>query len=524
MNVISNEIAYTHVNRDNNHNLLLCVDSAMTKTTQRPVRLLFKCQRWDEEKEKDRAYTRLYDLVAHLFNKHKLFPISIRHNAPYLAVKSDLRPATAEETAKYKDANNHRRKKADDRASTGEASASGTTVENEVPPGREARTTKCEQGPSGDKGKEQSRGREAKNEGKKSRTDSSRDDARIAKKTADGKNLADEESDKYEYIALQNKMEARRIAREIQTAHDTLAALWAAQDIMSPRRTIAFRPSLAIDKAEVGNAPASQKEVRKARAPRKTVELTGSCGAIETIRAPRNLGAKPKAKGAASTAEVTCVATAKTAVRAEDDDSMTEVLGPALVAGALGRKIGDARTATMIQEITECRVELLSTRQKAKRPVPKAPDNSREADNPTERIEVSGARLSLLATDQHVQLELPGDIMEENRVATGSSRIKKTSVGKKLAGADDVEPRPVLLTSVKKTSYENCEELVRDVGTNDAAMALIGNVCGGDDEPTAPGLVETPVATNIDSRTDSCERKTLKAPTTEEEMGESWSE
>jgi len=51
-----------------------------------------------------------------------MYPISIKHNAPYLAVKSDLRLATAEETAKYKDANKHRRKT---EASTGEASASG---------------------------------------------------------------------------------------------------------------------------------------------------------------------------------------------------------------------------------------------------------------------------------------------------------------------------------------------------------------------------------------------------------------
>jgi len=68
MNVISDENNRTHVNRDNNHNLLLCVFSTMAKTTQRPVRLLFKCQRCDEEEEKDRAYTRSYDLVAHLVN------------------------------------------------------------------------------------------------------------------------------------------------------------------------------------------------------------------------------------------------------------------------------------------------------------------------------------------------------------------------------------------------------------------------------------------------------------------------
>jgi len=174
----------------------------MTKTTQRPVRLSFKCQRCDEEEDRNRAYTPSYDLVAHLVNKHKLFPISIRHNAPYLAVKSDLRPATAEEAAKYKNAINHWRKKADKRASTGETRVSGTTVEPEAP-----------RGPSHES------------------------DARAAKDTADEKDLADEEADKRKYIALQNKIEARRIAREIRTAHDTLAALRAKQEILLPKWT-----------------------------------------------------------------------------------------------------------------------------------------------------------------------------------------------------------------------------------------------------------------------------------------------
>jgi len=47
---------------------------------------------------------------------------------------------------------------------------------------------------------------------------------------------------------------------------------------------------------------------------------------------------------------------------------MMEVLGPALVAGALGRKVGSAHTTAMCQGMTKCWVELASTRQKAKRP------------------------------------------------------------------------------------------------------------------------------------------------------------
>jgi len=63
----------------------------------------------------------------------------------------------------------------------------------------------------------------------------------------------------------------------------------------------------------------------------------------------------------------------------------------------------------------------MSTRQKSKRPLPKAPDNLLEADSLIGRVEVCDARLSLSATDLHVQLELPGDVTEENEGATGSS-------------------------------------------------------------------------------------------------------
>jgi len=226
-------------------------------------------------------------------------------------------------------------------------------VETEAPPGpsqeREARTTKGGQGPSGDRVKGRSRGHEAKNEGKKSRTDSSRDDARIAREKADEKDLADEESNKRKYIALQNKMEARRIAREIQAAHDTLAALRAEQEVMSPQPTIVYRPSLAIDKAEEGNVPASRKEAKKSRAPRRKVESTGVRVVTKTMRVPKSAISRSQARGTGSVAEPVRAAIAEVVVRVEEDDAMTELLGPALVAGALGQKLGNAPTATMLR-------------------------------------------------------------------------------------------------------------------------------------------------------------------------------
>jgi len=95
-----------------------------------------------------------------------MYPISIKHNAPYLAVQSDLRLATAEETAKYKDANKHRRKT---EASTGEASASGTTVEQGSVKEIGTRRNKGEALASKEAGKNRERGRATTSRGTNAR-------------------------------------------------------------------------------------------------------------------------------------------------------------------------------------------------------------------------------------------------------------------------------------------------------------------------------------------------------------------
>jgi len=250
----------------------------MKKTTQRPSKLLFKCQTCDEVEDRARANTRSYDLVAHLVNKHKLFPMSIRHNAPYAALKSDLRPATAEESAKYKDANGHRRKKVDEGASTGEPSARTTTVVIEVPQGSghdsDKSTGKSERLAKGDKRKDRERGHEGKHRDdgdKGSRERAQRDDARKAKETADEKDLEEEETDKRDYVTSQNKMEARRIAREIQAAHDTLISLRSEQATTSSNIAATFRPGSGSDKAKESETSGSRKESSKARASHGTV-------------------------------------------------------------------------------------------------------------------------------------------------------------------------------------------------------------------------------------------------------------
>jgi len=172
------------------------------------------------------------------------------------------------------------------------------------------------------------------------------------------------------------------------------------------------RPAIG---ANVGEPEVSSatKASRQAEEPEKTkVMKTGNEKSGGTAAASKRPVTKIRAKRPTSATEPPRPSLEKSVVLSSDEASMTEALGPALVAGALGRKVGDTRTAQMMRGITECRVELLSTCQKAKLPVPAVPNNSAESNSAVDGVGAYDVRLSLSATDQHVRLELPGDESE----------------------------------------------------------------------------------------------------------------
>jgi len=274
----------------------------MAKNIQRTLRLLFKCQPCDEINGRDRTYTRSYDLIAHLVNTHDQYPISIKHNATYLPLKADRRPATAEEILKYKDANKHGRKRAVETASKGKASVSGTALVPEGSAGKgkrcEPRRVKGEPAPAVDQGGKKERGQASKGRDEKrtgSRKDSSHDETRKARETADEKDLADDEADKREYAALKNKMEVRRIAREIQTAHDTLASLRAEQDGVSGKtRTEKDHPG-------TGVAIAAKTAIKKSRVTRPG---TGTVVSESEVNAAKGINRRAEESEKTKSAEI----------------------------------------------------------------------------------------------------------------------------------------------------------------------------------------------------------------------------
>jgi len=240
----------------------------------------------------------------------------------------------------------------------------------------------------------------------------------------------------------------------------------------------------------------------------------GDGGATEETSAATKICAKARQKRPADANEPHRAMTTELATRESGDDSLTEILGPALVAGALGRKLGDVRTAATISGIVECRVELMSTRKKAKQPVPAAPANSAESNSVTECVGASEARLSLSATDQNVQLELPGEVPERDKEITVCDETKKVNGTKTMGEAKTVEPRRISLTSVRKVRDEG--PLRDEVG----GCSGVREVRDRDDpgahknvEPMAPGVVEIPVTAIATTETRSGELETASAET-----------
>jgi len=84
----------------------------------------FLCRKQDD---KARTYTRSYDLILHMVNTHRKFPVEARYNAFYAADGSDIRDATREEIEKYRLAVAHKRRKPEAESSC-EKSGSARTV------------------------------------------------------------------------------------------------------------------------------------------------------------------------------------------------------------------------------------------------------------------------------------------------------------------------------------------------------------------------------------------------------------
>jgi len=86
-----------------------------------------------KENGREKPYSRSYDLIAHMVNVHEKYPDGAVNKAAYSTHGNNVRDATEEEKVRYRDANKHRRKKVDEKSSSGEPSRSRTEMPAEAP-------------------------------------------------------------------------------------------------------------------------------------------------------------------------------------------------------------------------------------------------------------------------------------------------------------------------------------------------------------------------------------------------------
>jgi len=101
----------------------------MKKAAAKKPEWEYRCFTCLKQDDKARKYTRSYDLLLHMVNTHRKFPVDAKHNTYYAADGSDIRDATREEIEKYRLAALHKRKKPDaDAGAKSGSSASGVRL------------------------------------------------------------------------------------------------------------------------------------------------------------------------------------------------------------------------------------------------------------------------------------------------------------------------------------------------------------------------------------------------------------
>jgi len=419
----------------------------------------FICHKQDD---KARTYTRSYDLILHMVNTHRKFPVEARHNAFYAADGSDVRDATREEVEKYRLAVAHKRRKPETESSC-EKSGSTTTV-RPVDPDETTRARKDDdRGRKGDSSrsreddrrtssydKDWKTGRPLSRDSTKEREASSRGSKKVetprhqGKKDAGGRSTDrekkkresadvtdDDERDQRKMEEIMRRMEERKLAKDAElktkdVGDATTPALVTGTMGSKERRpgtddkSTAERVVVDIRHASE-KVPAEKKKVPTADCEQRKQARVWAAGDVsDTSVVTQSTGEKASARqrGAKKTterktvdsAEVTAATYVQNFVAAQyppmdEGVSSTVRLGRAFVSGAFGRRTDDPKLFEAAVNITECSVRLLTTNKKAKTPVSDPPPNS--IDSEMDRGDISDARLSQSATDLDVQIELP---------------------------------------------------------------------------------------------------------------------
>jgi len=239
---------------DNNSKLCLSRYSVMKSSTKK-TDFEYRCFPCLKQDDKARSYTQSYDLVLHIVNTHRKFPIDAKHNAYYAADRSDLRNATKEVIEKYRLAALHKQRKPDADSAWGKSeSSTSMACENKQDTGRPRKRDERQRGKESDREKDRDRGsRNREAEGKDSRPSSrdarkEKDRSSAERRRTDGKKskgIKEKESRSYkqkekrqsEYTGLDEADEDERDRRNMEEIKRRMKGRKAAKKMELSRTT-----------------------------------------------------------------------------------------------------------------------------------------------------------------------------------------------------------------------------------------------------------------------------------------------
>jgi len=382
----------------------------------------FLCRKQDD---KARTYTRSYDLILHMVNTHRKFPVDAKHNAYYAADGSDLRDATRDEIEKYRLAAAHKRRKPEAESSCEKSENATTTY-----PGGRVDTTRTrrddDRGRSGytahtrdverrtsSHDQDWKTGRNLSRDSKRGRETATRDSSRAdtsrhqEKRDAGGRSsdrerktgesaevTDDDERDRRKMEEIMRRMEERKVAKKSELAKRATEDAKVLTVAVDPKGSKERRPETEdaseVERAAAGPPRALKKAVtekkkavtekekvvtaesKQRKDARKWASGEVSDTAVVTQSTGENLSrrqrgvkkiAEKKPTESAEVAQATYMQDFVASQYPPMDGSISSTvrLGRAFVSGALGRRTDDPKLFDAAVNVTDCSVRLSTT-------------------------------------------------------------------------------------------------------------------------------------------------------------------
>jgi len=414
-----------------------------------------------------------------MVNVHGKYTENAVNNTAYRTDGSDIRDATAEEKLRYPDANKHKRKKGVGTASSGDLSKVDTAENIDASSKSRPMSARGEQSgrdvSGGDTEKckissEKSRGTSRKNADEESVAKSSdressrkRESREHSTKTARNSEGGDnEDEDQRMMNEIKMRMEARKIARDIETAHERRDSSKASRDSTSSITAKSSKKIIEQEKKEVGRKAGAPRGVKKpvvievsagvidvkspaviTSIPRdgETSDLAGIGGTVGTTVPIRGRVSKRTVTGerddaALSTLKFSAMTEAGSRVSAPVGDAQDTDLGIALVASALGKKVPRGTLTSIALVTKECRVEVAISHKKTIRQTSVAPPNSIDSDE----AGCGDLEAEIRLSQSDVRVEFPGESSGTVAISVANDDSEGPSIAV-IAGIDYVATR-----------------------------------------------------------------------------------